>query len=263
MIGSTTTRYSKEFLYYTNDEMIGRSLQLYGEYSQREVTFLTSILTKQSVVYDIGANIGYHTTAFASVAGHVFAFEPHPKNFSLLIKNTAAFNNVSCLPFAISDQCGTGWIKDFDPEAPGNFGAVAISSTVTGVETAMIAIDQTELPAPDLIKIDVEGHEWSVIKGCANMIKKRKPVIFYEAIESGNLGDIYNFLCSLEYNLYWAQSNNYNADNFLSNSNNVFGESALISVLAWPSQFGTLSLTPVIGPEDSPNKFYANSSPHR
>ena len=68
MIKSTKTRYSKNFSYYSTDEMIGRSLELYGEYSQSELEFLLSMLNENSVVYDVGANIGYHTTAFASVA---------------------------------------------------------------------------------------------------------------------------------------------------------------------------------------------------
>ena len=74
--------------------MIGTSLARYGEYGQCEIDFILSFLTDSAVVYDVGANIGYHTTAFATRARRVYAFEPHPGNYALLEKNTEEFDNV-------------------------------------------------------------------------------------------------------------------------------------------------------------------------
>ena len=63
MIQFTKTRYSKKFHYYDTDEVIGRSLAYYGEYAQREIDFLLQFLNPNCVVYDVGGNIGCHTTA--------------------------------------------------------------------------------------------------------------------------------------------------------------------------------------------------------
>ena len=75
LIETTETSYHKEFAFYKNDNTIGRSLNLYGEYGQIEVEFLLSIINsitnKPVVVYDVGANIGVYATAFASTGAQV------------------------------------------------------------------------------------------------------------------------------------------------------------------------------------------------
>jgi len=103
MIAQTRTRYHTNFSYFVNDEMIGSSLQRYGEYQQLELEFLLSILTSDSVVYDVGANVGYHTTAFASRARQVISFEPNPQNFALLQQNTADHDRVTRYQAAVSN----------------------------------------------------------------------------------------------------------------------------------------------------------------
>ncbi len=48
-------------LYNINDMYVGRSLDLYGEFSEGEAAMLGQILRPGMVVCDIGANIGCHT----------------------------------------------------------------------------------------------------------------------------------------------------------------------------------------------------------
>jgi hypothetical protein len=66
-------------LYNPNDTYVGRSLDLYGEYSEEEVSLFRDLLSEPGSVLDVGANIGVHTVAFAEIvgsAGEVHAFEP-------------------------------------------------------------------------------------------------------------------------------------------------------------------------------------------
>ena len=256
MIKSTKTRYSNNFSYYSTDEMIGRSLELYGEYSQSELEFLLSMLNENSVVYDVGANIGYHTTAFASVAKKVYAFEPHPKNYALLEQNTKDLDHVYIGKYAVSNSNTTCYISDYNPEQPGNFGMVKVINDASGIETTAITLDTAGLDLPDMIKIDVEGSELQVLQGCKQIIQQKCPVIFYEAIETSQLREIYEFLEPLGYRFYWAQINNYNPNNFAGNTENVFGTSALMSIIAWPKALTELPLTPVLGPDDDVSRFY-------
>lgn len=258
MIKSTKTRYSDDFSFYKNDEMIGNSLEYYGEYSQIEIEFLLSMLNKNSVVYDVGANIGYHTTAFASAAKKVYAFEPHPKNYAMLEKNTEDLDHVYIGKYAVSNSRHTCYISDYDPEKLGNFGAVTLIDDVTGIETDAIDLDTAGLDLPDLIKIDVEGSELQVLQGCQEIIKLKKPVIYYEAHESKDLKEIYQLLEPHGYRFYWCQVNNYNPDNFTKNTNNIFLNSGLISVCAWPKGLIDLPLSPVEGPDDTPDKFFVS-----
>ena len=257
MIKSTKTRYSDNFSYYDTDEMIGSSLDLYGEYSQFELEFLLSMLNKNSVVYDVGANIGYHTTAFASVAKKVYAFEPHPKNYALLEQNTKNLDHVYIGKYAVSNSNTTCYITDYNPEITGNFGMVKVTNDFSGIETTAIALDTAGLDLPDMIKIDVEGSELQVLQGCKTIIQQKCPVIFYEAHESNQLREIYEFLEPLGYRFYWAQINNYNPNNFAGNTKNVFGTSGLMSIIAWPKTLTELPLTPVAGPDDNDvSRFY-------
>ena len=48
------------------------------------------------IALDIGANVGYYTRLLSTLvgsSGHVLAFEPHPRSFTLLRQNTAKLNN--------------------------------------------------------------------------------------------------------------------------------------------------------------------------
>ena len=261
MIKSTQTRYSDRFFLYTNDEMIGHSLSRYGEYSQTEVSLLLSILTNNAIVYDVGANIGYHTTAFASVAKHVYAFEPHPRNYAMLKINTVSLPNVTAMNCAVSQTPGHVYVSDFDPEQPGNFGAVCVTTEETKISVPCLSLDQSGLEPPDLIKIDVEGHELNVLQGCQEIIAQRCPVIYYEAHESKHLKEIYEMLEPLGYRFYWVQVNNYNPENYAGNKENIFGQSGLMSILAWPKNLPELPMTPVLGAEDTANRFYVGGHP--
>jgi len=261
MIQSTKTRYCNEFWYHSNDLMIGTSLARYGEYSQCELDFILSFLNNNAVVYDVGANIGYHTTAFASRAKCVYAFEPHPGNYALLEKNTKEFDNVFLSQCAVSDHKSTCYITDYDPDQISNFGAVSVVDHATGIRVTAIDLDTAGLPLPDFIKIDAEGHELRVLQGCKQIIQQHCPVIYYEAHESHDLKEIYLLLSEDRYRFYWAQVNNYNPDNFAGNANNIFGNTALMSILAWPKDLGELPMTPVTGPNDTVARFYENGQP--
>lgn len=241
--------------------MIGASLFHYGEYGQREIDFILNFLTHNSVVYDVGANIGYHTTAFASKARRVYAFEPHPGNYALLEKNTEDFDNVFLGQYAVSNRRTTCYISDYDPDQISNFGAVSIVKDTTGIPVTAVDLDTAGLELPDFIKIDAEGHELQVLQGCEKIIQQHCPVVYYEAHESPDLKEIYLLLSEDRYRFYWAQVNNYNPDNFANNTNNIFGNSALMSIVAWPRDLGGLSLTPVLGPDDTANRFYQNGHP--
>jgi FkbM family methyltransferase len=256
MIAQTRTRYHTNFSYFVNDEMIGSSLHRYGEYQQLELEFLLSILTPDSVVYDVGANIGYHTTAFASRVRQVISFEPNPQNFALLQQNTADDERVTRYQAAVSNTLGTGYIDDFDPSVYGNFGHMTM--TTSGVEVPCMTLDSLNHAPPDLIKIDVEGHEYEVLQGGVHLLKSRRPVVYYEAIETPNLGEIYRMLTALDYRLYWLCVRNYNPNNFLGEQKNIYLDSALMSILAWPGQYDPLPLDPVQGEHDRPQRFYVD-----
>ena len=75
--------------------------------------------------------------------------------------------------------------------------------------------------------------------------------MYYEAHETHHFKEIYELLTTLEYDLYWAQVNNFNPNNMKRNIINVFGNSALFSIIVWPKAYSKLPLNSVEGPDDS------------
>src|SRR5512139_1143204 len=75
------------FAYNRNDIYIGRSLSVYGEYSEAEVAFLSRLLAPGDTVVEAGANIGSITVPLARVVGaggRLIGFEPQRVAFELL-----------------------------------------------------------------------------------------------------------------------------------------------------------------------------------
>jgi FkbM family methyltransferase len=256
LISTTKTRYHENFAYYTNDSVIGKSLELYGEYGQHEINFFLWLANKDHVIYDIGANIGAYSVAFASSGAQVFSFEANPKNYTLLCKNTSHLKNVQPFYAAAGNEVKKIYCANFDESVEGNFGALNLSNN-SGTLVDMIPLDTLAIADPTMIKIDVEGSELSVLRGLERKITDNLPVIVYEAHETEHFSEIYNYLKNLKYKLVWLQCLNFNADNFKKNSNNIFDNTALYSIVAWPPQAPQDILTgyEVLGPTDSCNRF--------
>lgn len=133
-----------------------------------------SEIEKDDVVYDIGANTGLYTlfAARACSDGEVVAFEPYPPNLDILEKDIARnqLQNVKTVDVALSDSVG-----DIEFSQPSEDDVGYGSSSIEANESkASIEVPTTtgdhliadeEIPAPNVIKIDVEGSESLVLRG--------------------------------------------------------------------------------------------------
>ena len=243
MIKTAPTRYTSNFHYYEGDYIIGASIALYGEYTQVEIDLLKNFINANSIVYDIGGNIGYHTVAFASMAKEVHSFEPNDRNYLLLEKNTAHLSNVRLYRAACSNVVGESFISDYDTSQPGNYGECMMGES--GQPCKTIRIDDLNLPLPDVIKIDVEGHELKVFQGAYNTISKNRPVIFYESMHGSGFDLIHDMLVkNLGYTIYYYPAANYNPNNFNRVEQNIFGNGGVINCIALPPGSGKIDGLP-------------------
>lgn len=224
------TRYIPRFAYYKNDTIIGKSLEYYGEYTELEIQLLRNFIKDDFIVYDIGANIGYHTVAFAKHSKQVYAFEPNKKNLRLLRDNTKQLDNVSIFDVACSDDNVDMFVEDFDLDMPGNYGEMHMRDVGQSCKSLRID-DIADIYAPDLMKIDVEGHELQVLRGSMETINEYKPIIFYEA-HGNDLDTIYDMLENIGYKMYWFPCSNYNNKNYKSCETNIFGMGGVLNILA-------------------------------
>lgn len=239
----TKTKYQDEFVFYPKDQIIGQSMYRYGEYQQLEIDFLLQHINYDSVVWDIGANIGVHACAFASKAKQVHCFEPNQMHCEALYMNIKA--NTGCeifvYPQAITNRKCQVIIENFDPEQISNYGTTKITQNPKhGNIVEADRLDNINIPAPHLIKIDVEGHEPEVLQGCEQTIVKNNPIVYMEAMS--NCDRIYDFFESKDYNLWWTCVMNYNVKNFKGAKENMFGNSAMFGLVAAPSLFNYTQL---------------------
>lgn len=124
-------------------------------------------ITENSIVIDVGANIGNHTIFFGGICNStVHAIEPQKDVFEILRKNVELNqlnNNVSLYNFAMGSSKTKAQISLFDPN---NLGATEFKINDSG-EVDVRTLDHLflELKKVDLIKIDVEGMEMDVLQG--------------------------------------------------------------------------------------------------
>jgi FkbM family methyltransferase len=156
------------------------------------------------VIFDIGAHVGFYSLLAAEITGptgQVFAFEPLPRNFNYLKKHIEINNYKNVNPFnvAVSDKDGFAFFNEGENDFTGHLadnGEIKVKTI--GIDEW---INSGKLPVPDVLKIDVEGAEFSVLKGAANLLKKRHPVIFLSTHSNEIHKKCCDFLLSLGYNL--------------------------------------------------------------
>ncbi|HLY56061.1 MAG TPA: FkbM family methyltransferase [Stellaceae bacterium] len=147
-----------------------------------EVTALAERLAPFiGTAYDIGANWGYLSLVLATAPGfhgHVHAFEIDPRTSADLartIERAGIADRVSGHPFGLSDHDGTARLS----RSRHSF-LTQISET-DGNRVAVRQLDALALPPPDLIKLDVEGHEAAVLRGGVRMLETARPLIVFES----------------------------------------------------------------------------------
>lgn len=152
-----------------------------GTYEYKKRVLFENEVSKNDIVYDIGAHVGFYTllaSELVGVNGFVVAFEPFPQNFSHL-KNHVEINNCTNVMIneaAVSNSVGVSMFK----EGTGTYTGRLTHNGEIPVKTFSLDEFVRKHPhlMPNCLKIDVEGAEFSVLKGASNLIKKSKPKIF-------------------------------------------------------------------------------------
>jgi len=154
-------------------------------------------------VVDIGANIGSHAILAAdlvSPGGKVLAVEADPSTFGILSENLSAnrIANVQAFQKCVSDRVG---VSTFNV----NENSARSSMVRPGANVISVPTDKLDNLIPrdlsiDLLKIDVEGADYLVLRGAAETLATRPPRII--AVEtSANQPEIVSLLSDFDYRL--------------------------------------------------------------
>lgn len=226
-------------LFNVNDVYIGRSLDLYGEFSEGEVELFRQIVKPGHIVLDLGANIGVHTVPLARLTGPqgaVLAFEPQRLVFQTLCANVAlnSFTNVWCFNAAAGDVPGTVHVPALNPTVQNNFGGLGLLGRSQGEPVQQLRIDDLPIGRCTFMKIDVEGMETQVIQGARNTIGRCQPIMYVENDRAEHSAELVRLIDSLGYDMYWHKPPLFNPANFFHNNQNVFGNIISGNMLCLP-----------------------------
>lgn len=140
---------------------------------------IETVVQPGMTMVDAGAHIGYFSLLAArrvGPTGRVYAFEPAPDNFTLLVRNIAAngYRNVVPVRQAVSDHDGVATFF-LHPDSV----AHSLHRETSGRAPATVQVETTTLdrflsaqgwPAVDLLKLDIEGGEPAALDGMKELL---------------------------------------------------------------------------------------------
>jgi FkbM family methyltransferase len=163
----------------------------FGAYCIEELECMSDAVQgiDDSVIVDIGANVGHHSLYASTVAKVVHAFEPFPqvaRNIREKIKVNGLKNLIlhpvglgdtdSELPYVQPNDCNTG---------TGTFVAASNNDSLyLPVRNADNYFQKNSIDKISFIKIDVEGFEGKVLQGLRKSVESSRPVVFFEWTEN-------------------------------------------------------------------------------
>ena len=165
-------------------------------YQQRQWQAGVDATPGRSVVVDIGAHVGSFTVRYAAVFDTVIAVEP--VNTEYLFDNIQHLGNVIVQPVGISNCRTTLYAHN---PSPGNSGAWELHAQPQYAydrEITVIPLDDIELYACDLIKVDCQGHETQVVQGATQTIERFRPTLQLEQPDT----ELQGILHDLDYALH-------------------------------------------------------------
>lgn len=188
------------------------SLQTGNYKCEPELLLLHQLLKEDSVFVDIGTNKGIYLYQAEQVirSGKIYGFEP---NESLVQYIQPLFPNLKLFTYAVSSQTGTS-VLNIPKKGNGlqdtRASLEAMGEDVEKIEIKTITLDdwakQENVGKLDVVKIDVEGHEFDTIKGCRTILETIKPTFIIE-IELRHakypIQEIFDFIKGYGYDVFY------------------------------------------------------------
>lgn len=196
---------ARSHLYVDRPSGVAALVNAMGEYDYNNMELLRFVLSLgDSTFFDIGANIGVYTLIASEFPdSYVVSIEPHPSTFALLKLNVElnARSNVRCLNLALSSKESDVFLSDFSETEinrvlkPGEEQGRALLVRSRRFDEVCHELNLV----PDILKIDVEGHEEEVLRGLGDLAGTAKMIF----IERGDLPELRALLQTAGYSGPW------------------------------------------------------------
>ena len=180
-----------EFQTIKNDQGISTELQIYESHEPLTTHLMINELKQDMVCIDLGSNIGYYAVIESNIigeSGKVFAIEPSPVNFPILKLNleNQKKNNFVAYNIGIGDKNEE---MEFIISAKSNWSRIRMNNEKINSEDKVIKIpvktlnsfvNENDIKKIDILRMDVEGFEYSILLGANEVLEKFKPKLFIE-----------------------------------------------------------------------------------
>ncbi|MFQ5964078.1 MAG: FkbM family methyltransferase [Candidatus Scalinduaceae bacterium] len=153
-----------------------------GSYEYQKQILFAEMIQEGSVVFDIGAHVGFYTLLSSQIVGpkgKAIAFEPLPRNIHYLkehLRVNQCKKNVTVIEAAVVERSGFTFFEEGSNNHTGRL------SQKGCLEIKAVSLDglvsKGEIPPPDYMKIDVEGAELLVLSGAKSILNNYHPTIF-------------------------------------------------------------------------------------
>ena len=183
----------KFLIYLKNRGSIEEAILLKGEYEEELLRIADTLVSAETTIIDIGANIGFLSLYWAKKFNNcqVFSYEPTAYAFECLKKSKELnrLDNLKVFKLAAGDDNCQGEVySPTEKTYNKGLGSINFNADIEGDQTYMKEkIDIVSLDEHigmeknvSLIKIDVQGTEVNVLKGALKLIEKDKPLIIIE-----------------------------------------------------------------------------------
>lgn len=179
-------------------EGIDLSLFLFGAFQRHVVSLVERVVPADGTVIDVGANIGAVALPVAAhvTRGHVYAIEPTEYAFGKLAANVAlnpglaprvtlVKSFVADTPRPASDLVAYGsWPVAAGGPAPRHPVHKGVPMEATCGQTTLDEFASARnLETLSLVKIDTDGHEFTVLRGATECLRSLRPFVIFEACE--------------------------------------------------------------------------------
>ncbi len=178
-----------------------------GSYEEEQQNLFIKLIKKGSVVYDIGAHVGFYTLLASKLVGdmgQVFSFEPLPRNVYYLKRHIQLNKrtNIRVFQAAVGDRSGALYFTEGNDSSTGHIsenGQIAVKAF--SIDDLVLT---QQIPYPGFIKIDTEGAELSVLRGGEYVLREFKPIIFLSTHGDKIKQECINHLQKNNYKINWV-----------------------------------------------------------
>lgn len=199
------------------NDYISKEIIINGIYEKNECECILKKLInksdKKKNFIDIGANLGNHSIFFSEFFNKIYAFEPNKVIYSLLNFNTKEYKNIKTFNLGLSNN---NTIKKIYYNNENYGGGSVFKENKSLFKNKKIFTQNIKLKKLDniklgrekvaIVKIDVEGHEYEVLRGMQKILASDSPILLIEIdnIYNKNLTrKIFNYLKKNNYLFYY------------------------------------------------------------